>query len=161
LEEDTDDGRRIGERRSEIFRTRWLPRLRPLPGAAALVRRLRDDGKRLAVATSAKAEEVKGLLRVAGVDGLIESATTSDDAERSKPDPDVVCAALARTRCPPEDVLMLGDTPYDIEAAGRAGVGVIAFRSGGWDDRALGGARAIYDHPADLLDHYADSPLAV
>jgi phosphoglycolate phosphatase-like HAD superfamily hydrolase len=81
--------------------------------------------------------------------------------ERSKPDPDVVCAALAKGKLRPETAIMLGDTPYDIEAAGRAGVPTIAFRCGGWwDDRALAGALAIYDDPAALLADFDRSPLA-
>jgi phosphoglycolate phosphatase-like HAD superfamily hydrolase len=55
---------------------------------------------------------------------------------------------------------MLGDTPYDIESANKAGVGVIAFRCGDFDDSQLKDAIAIYNDPADLLAHYDTSPLA-
>jgi phosphoglycolate phosphatase-like HAD superfamily hydrolase len=112
------------------------------------------------VATSAGADELALLLRQAQVDDLIEQATTSDEAGRSKPDPDIVCAALAKGGLRPEAAIMLGDTPYDIEAAARAGVASIAFRCGGWwDDRALAGALAIYDDPAALLADFDRSPL--
>jgi phosphoglycolate phosphatase-like HAD superfamily hydrolase len=79
--------------------------------------------------------------------------------ERSKPDPDAVAAALARLRCAPGEAVMVGDTPYDVEAARRAGVDAIAFRSGGWDDRDLSGAVAVYDGPLDLLHRLDASPL--
>jgi phosphoglycolate phosphatase-like HAD superfamily hydrolase len=88
------------------------------------------------------------------------SKTSSDDVSHSKPDPDLVHAALAEADLPAAQVVMLGDTPYDIEAAGRAKVGVIAFRCGGWGDKDLSGALAVYEDPADLLAHYATSPLS-
>jgi phosphoglycolate phosphatase-like HAD superfamily hydrolase len=81
---------------------------------------------------------------------LIGRATSSDDGA-SKPDPDIVRAALEQAKLPPHEALMVGDTPYDIEAARRAGVKTIALRCGGWwDDAALAGAVAIYDDPASL-----------
>jgi len=111
------------------------------------------------VASSAERDELHDLLRIAGVSKLIEDTTTSDDASRSKPDPDIVRAALARTGCRAQDAVMIGDTPYDIEAAGRSGIGTIALRCGGWwRDDALRKAIAIYDDPAELLEKYALSP---
>jgi phosphoglycolate phosphatase-like HAD superfamily hydrolase len=115
---------------------------------------------RLVVASSATEEELRGLLKVCGADEFIEGKTSSNDAERSEPDPDIVQAALKDVALPPSDVLMLGDTPYDVEAAGRAGVPVIGLRCGGWDDAGLAGAAAVYEDPADLLAHYDSSPLA-
>jgi HAD superfamily hydrolase (TIGR01509 family) len=156
---DSARGKKISERRKEIFLKTYLPTLRPTPGAPDLLHHLRSRGLRLAVASSAKKDELEGLLRVCGADELIESSTSADDADRSKPDPDVVHAALGQLKLGPGEVVLLGDTPYDIEAAGRAGVGVIAFRCGGWADADLAGALSIYDHPADLLVHYDSSPL--
>jgi HAD superfamily hydrolase (TIGR01509 family) len=154
-------GKEISEERKALFLRDYLPRLRPTRGARALVERLRREGFRLVVATSSSEDELTLLLRQAQVDDLIEQATTSDEVERSKPDPDVVCAALAKGKLRPETAIMLGDTPYDIEAAGRAGVATIAFRCGGWwDDKALAGALAIYDDPAALLADFERSPLA-
>jgi HAD superfamily hydrolase (TIGR01509 family) len=154
-------GKKISEERKALFLRDYLPKLHPTRGARALVERLRREGFRLVVATSAGGDEVALLLRQAQVDDLIEQATTWDEAGRSKPDPDVVCAALAKGKLRPENAVMLGDTPYDIEAAGRAGVRTIAFRCGGWwDDKALAGALAIYDDPAALLADFERSPLA-
>jgi phosphoglycolate phosphatase-like HAD superfamily hydrolase len=101
------------------------------------------------------------LLKAAQVDDLLDKdeATTSSDAEASKPAPDIVEAALSKLKLEPSEVLMLADTPYDIKSAQGAGVRMIAVRCGGFDDEQLAGAIAIYDDPADLLAHYADSPL--
>ena len=144
-------GKQLTERRWEKFRRDYLPRLRAFPGAHELVSRLRWEGLRVVIATSAKEEELAGLLEQAGLTELIDRKTTSDDAKRSKPDPDIVRAALARGRLQANEVVLLGDTPYDIEAAGRSGVETIAFRCGGWwTDAELAGAVAIYDGPAAL-----------
>jgi len=158
LAADSREGRAIVDRRREIFLDEYVPRLRPTRGARELLEWLRDDRLDLYVASSANADELEPLLRVAGADKMIESAASSDAAPRSKPDPDIVRAALDRTGCPAGDVIMIGDTPYDVEAALRAGISIIALRSGGWSDRDLAGAAAIYQDPADLLDHYDVSP---
>ena len=78
---------------------------------------MQASGLRLVVASSAKADELEHLLRLCGADQLIEAKTSSDDAERSKPDPDIVAAALKEIALPAAQVVMLGDTPYDIESA--------------------------------------------
>ncbi len=83
------------------------------------------------------------------------------DAESSKPDPDIIQAALKKGKLQSQDAVMLGDAPYDIEAAAHAAVPTIALRCGGWwDDGALAGAVAIYDDPAALLADIDRSPLA-
>jgi HAD superfamily hydrolase (TIGR01509 family) len=158
LSEDSPEGKRVSERRKELFRTRYLPSLRAWPGATELLLRMKQDGLRLAVASSAKADELRPLLALCGADRLVEARTSSDDADNSKPDPDIVETARAHLGLSPDEVLMLGDTPYDIEAAARAGVGTLAFRCGGWDDAGLRGAVAVYDGPADLLARYEESP---
>ena len=103
-------------------------------------------------ASSASRDELKPLLEVAGVARLLDASTSSDDAEESKPDPDIIQAALAKAGAGAGQSVMIGDTPYDIEAAAAAGVKSIAFRTGGWSDVHLGGAMAIYDGPRDLLN---------
>ena len=132
-----------------------LPHLRPTRGARALVTFLREQGKTLVIATSADDEEMKAILDQAGVADLIPRRTSSDDADRSKPDPDIVHAALVRADTTAQHAVMIGDTPYDVAAAGRAGVACIALRCGGsWTDRDLGEAIAIFDDPLDLLEHW-------
>lgn len=159
IREDTSEGEAISKRRGEIFQKRYLPSLRPTPGARELLRYMRDQGLKLVVASSAKRDELRGLLKVCGADEVIDDKTSSDDADRSKPDPDIIQAALKDAELPAEDVVMLGDTPYDVESAGRAQVAVIAFRCGGWSNAELAGALAVYQDPADLLAHYDTSPL--
>jgi len=161
IDVDSPEGKAIDARRREIFSREFLPHLRPTRGARELLEWLRDQRMTLVVATSAQKAELADLLRVAGATKFFEATTSSDDAERSKPDPDIVAAALARTGCAAADAIMIGDTPYDIEAAHRADLDIIALRSGGWSDRDLAGAAAIYADPADLLDHYDLSPFVV
>lgn len=159
IREDEPRGEAISKRREQIFKEKFLPQLKPTRGARALLKRMHDDGLRLAVASSAKQEELRHLLKICGADAYIETKTSSDDADRSKPDPDIVHVALKELGLPVSAVVMLGDTPYDVEAAERAGIGTIAVRCGGWDDEALRDAIAIYEDPADLLHHYETSPL--
>lgn len=151
-------GKKITHRRSEIFLEKYAPQLQPASGARDLLVRLKDAGITLVIATSAKEKELEALLTAARIDDLIHHQATSDDAGESKPDPDIVQAALEKSGLSPSDVFMLGDTPYDIEAAKRSQVGAIAVRCGGHDDD-LKAALAVYDHPADLLAHLDDSPI--
>lgn len=160
VDDESPEGKKISERRSAIFEERYLPGLQAFPRVRELLVAARERGWHLVVASSAKEEEVEVLLERANVKDLVEATTSSDDAERSKPDGDIIRAALDRAGCAPGDALMLGDTPYDVEAARKAGVGTIALRCGGWDDRALDGALAVYDDAAALLAQLEASPLA-
>ncbi|HEX2692903.1 MAG TPA: HAD family hydrolase [Gemmatimonadaceae bacterium] len=159
VDADSEDGKKLTKRRMEIFREKYLPHLQALPGSRALVLRVRKDGLTPVVATSAKDKELQSLLKAAQVEDLMEEKATSSDAKRSKPDPDIVRAAIDESGIPREKLVMVGDTPYDVEAASRAGVRIIAFRSGGWTDDELKGAVEFYDGPQDLLDHYESSLL--
>jgi HAD superfamily hydrolase (TIGR01509 family) len=124
------------------------------------VRRLKEAGLKMVVASSSKRRELQTLLRAALVDDLIRDVTSSSDIQQTKPAPDTVRMALDKLGLPPEQVLMLGDTPYDIESGRKAGVSVVAVRCGGWSDAALQEAVAVYDNPADLTAHFDSSPLA-
>jgi len=160
LDPESGEAKRMSVTRSGLFLERELPTLRPTRGARELLEHMLAEGLELVVATSAKTDEVRALLERAGVSDLIQLASSADDAERSKPDPDIVQAALRLSGKQAAHSTMIGDTPYDVEAAARARVPAIALRCGGWwDDRALEKATAIYDDPADLLAHFDDSPL--
>lgn len=159
FEQDDPIGQRLEELKGNIFRARYLQELEPTRGARALLERLRADGYTLVVATSASPDDVGHLLERAGVADLVEGATSADEVEESKPAPDVVEAALEEARVGPDEAVMLGDTPYDVESARRAGVSILAVRTGGWDDEALSGAERVYADPADLLEQYEDSVL--
>ncbi len=151
ISEDSDLGQRISKRRGEIFKTSWLPRLRPFRDAQRLVAALKARGLTAVAASSATEDELRPLLEIAGAASLLDAATSSDDAEESKPEPDIVLAALHRARSAPAAGLMIGDTPSDVAAATRAGVTRVAFRCGGWSDADLRGAASVYDGPWDLL----------
>ncbi len=160
LSEEDERGKKLLDRRKQIFMESYLPTLRPFPSSRALVQRIKQEGMLAVVASSANKKELTPLLRVAMVDDLMDAITSSDDAEDSKPDPDIVQAAVAKTNLAAAQLIMIGDTPYDIEAANGAGVPIIAVRCGGWDDRDLKGAVAVYDDPADILQNFDTSHLA-
>jgi phosphoglycolate phosphatase-like HAD superfamily hydrolase len=160
LKDDEGKVKAISERRKELIISHYGSTLAPTNGARQLVLHMQQAGLRLMIASSATSEEMEILLKAAQVDDLLKEITTSSDAEASKPEPDIVEAALRKLQMEPSQVLMIGDTPYDIQSAGAAGVEVIAVRCGGFDDTALAGAKAIYDDPADVLAHYADSSLS-
>lgn len=157
IDSDSSQGQEISKRRGEIFRQTYLPRIRAFPSVKQLLKRMRDVGLQLGVASSAKKTELDSLLRIAGAEEFIEAKTSSDDAENSKPDPDIVQAALKQLGLPPERVILLGDTPYDVEASLRAGIRVVAVRCGGWSDYDLRGSDQIYDDPADVLRNFENS----
>ena len=160
IDEGSRLGQQIAERRGHIFKSRYLPRLAAFPRVRELILRFKADGFILAVASSAKEDELDPLLEVAGVKELIPARTSSDDAEHSKPDPDIVVAALTRVKADRARAVMVGDTPYDVAAAKRAGIEIVGLECGGWTREALSGAAAVYRDPADLLDRYEDSLFA-
>ena len=160
IEESSDLGEKIASRRAEIFASRYLPSLQPFPKVRELLERLIDDGFVLAVASSAKKEELDPLLERAGVADLLTRKTSSDDAENSKPDPDIVVAAVKQAGSAKERTIMIGDTPYDVAAARRAGIEIIGFECGGWTQEALSGALATYRDAAHLLAEYESSRFA-
>jgi HAD superfamily hydrolase (TIGR01509 family) len=151
----SDRGRQITARRGARFREAYLDKLAPFAGTRALFEKLARDGIRLAIASSAQKPELEQLLRIAGVLDLVECRTAGDDVDASKPDPDIVHASLEQLGVPPAVAVMVGDTPYDVQAARQAGVGAIAFRCGrGWSDGDLSGALVIYDGPQAMLRAY-------
>lgn len=154
LEKDSEQGKAIDRRRGEIFKARYLPTLRPFPQVRPLLQRMRDRGLTLVVASSAKSDELDHLLEIAQAADLVAETTSSNEAKHSKPSPDIIQVALDKFGGPAAQAVMLGDTPYDIEAAAKAGVRTIAFRCGGWQDTDLRGAWQVYDDAADLLAHF-------
>lgn len=144
----------LGESRSEIFRRDYLPGIQAFPKAAELLRALKKAHYRLVIATSSTEEDLRGLLEQTNLDSLVDAEVTASDAERSKPCPDIIQAALEKLELSPKKTLMIGDTPYDVEAAARAGVKTIGFTSGGWSEEELkkAGAIEVYGDPADLLE---------
>jgi phosphoglycolate phosphatase-like HAD superfamily hydrolase len=158
LTPDSPRGAEMVAARTRLFMTSYLPKVHAFPNARRFVERLLEVGHQPVVASSANGEELSGLLARANLTDLLPLTTTSDDAARSKPHPDIVQAALARANARAVDSIMLGDTPYDLVAAGRAGVPFVGVRSGGYDDYALRGSLAVYQDVAELVTRFDTSP---
>jgi HAD superfamily hydrolase (TIGR01509 family) len=157
-----EKGKEIERVRLDMFKHEYLPQVRPFPEVRALVKRLLADGKRVVLASSAKGDELETYKRIAGIDDLIEDATSSEDADRSKPHPDIFQAALAKLEgLDASDAVVIGDTPYDAEAAGKAGLRTIGVLCGGFAEQDLrrAGCSAIFRDPADLLRNLDTAPL--
>jgi HAD superfamily hydrolase (TIGR01509 family) len=158
---DSDEGRRVSERRRDIFVERELAWIQPTRGARDLIDAVRRSSLRVGFPSSAEEDELRALLDIVAATDLLDHAADADDVDRSKPDPDVVHAALGTLGLDAAEAVLIGDTGYDIEAGARTGVPTIALRCGGWRDEALRGAIAIFDDPGDLLAHLDATPLAV
>ena len=157
-------GRNIDKFRSKLFREKFLPQVKPFPTVRELFQRIKRDGRRIALATSSHKDDVQTYTDLAGITDLVDCQTTADDAEHSKPAPDVFQAALDDLGLPATLVIAIGDTKYDVEAAKRIHLPTIGLLCGrAADEKTLreAGAIAVYRNPADLLDHYNQSPLAV
>ena len=158
LGDETEPGKTIARRRKEIFAERYAATLRPTPGARDLLLYLRERGVACVVASAAQPEELERLLDAAGVADLIDDSSTSGDADAGKPAPDILTAALKKAGTDAADAVMLGDTPYDVEAAGRVPMRAIGLLCGGWSASELAPA-AVFADPGDLLARIAESPL--
>jgi HAD superfamily hydrolase (TIGR01549 family) len=148
--------------RGELFKKEYLPKVKGFPKVRELFRRIKQDKKQIALASSAKKDELKRYKEIAQIDDLIESETSSDNVERSKPCPDIFEAALKQLgNVTPDKVIVVGDTPYDAAAAAEANLKSIGLLCGGWTEPQLrrAGCIAVYRDPADLLARYEESPL--
>ncbi len=133
----------------------------PLDGARELIADLKERGHTVVLASSAKEDEVEHYLDLLDARELADGWTTSSDVESTKPEPDLVQAALDKSDTKPEDALMVGDTPWDCEAAKRAGVKTVAVLTGGFSEEELtdGGAEQVYHSMQDLRKALEDLPL--
>lgn len=155
-------GEELERSRTELFTSDYLPRVRPFPKVRELFERIKADGLAIALASSAKEEELERHKKSLRIEDLLETSTSADDAERSKPHPDVFQAALAGMGdIAPAESVVVGDTPYDVVAAAKAGMSTIGLLSGGFTEGALrsAGAVEIYKDVADLLERYDASLL--
>ncbi|HKS28468.1 MAG TPA: HAD family hydrolase [Pyrinomonadaceae bacterium] len=156
-------GEEMEEYRGKIYKRDYMGRVRAFPRVRELFERIREDGKRIALASSAKADELSQYKRIANIEDLVEEETSADDAEKSKPHPDIFEAAIGELKLRDlSRAVVIGDTPYDAEAAGRAGVrNRIGLLCGGFPERELraAGMTDIYEDPADLLSRYRESML--
>jgi HAD superfamily hydrolase (TIGR01549 family) len=150
-------GQELDEYRSELFKKEYLPRVQPFAQVRDLFQRIRADGKPIVLATSGKKEETKYYTELLRIADLIAGQTTADDAENSKPAPDIFTAALEKLDgISAAQALVVGDTRFDMEAAGKGGFPAIAVTCGGTDKDLLrkAGALAVYRNPAELLSSY-------
>ncbi len=155
-------GKEMEEFRSDLFKRNYMPHVRPFPEVRELFERILSEGKRILLASSAQSEEIEIYKEIANIADLIEYEASSDDAKRSKPHPDIFAAALKKAGNPhPSEVMVIGDTPYDTQAAAKIDLPMIGLLSGGFPEIELRGAGcvAIYQDPAQLLAQYNQSPL--
>ena len=150
------DGKAIEEYRSKLFVREYLEKVKPFPQVRALFEHIKSDGKLIALASSCKGEDLKSYKAIANIADIELVETTSDDAKRSKPHPDIFHAALDRLGLEGRNCVVVGDTPYDAEAALKAGIRTTGVLCGGFSefDIRAGGASQIFEDPADILDHY-------
>ena len=156
-------GKGLETRRGEIFKNEYLPRAQPFPNVRELFERIRSDGKRVVLASSSPRDELEKYKKIANISDLLEGETSADDAESSKPEPDIFEAALDKLGRPePSSCVVIGDTPYDAIAAARAGLRTIGVLCGGFPIESLRGAGCIeiYLDPTDLLAHYEQTVIA-
>jgi HAD superfamily hydrolase (TIGR01509 family) len=144
--------------RGELFKREYLARVKPFPRVRELFERVRQEGHRIALASSAKADELEEYKRIAGITDLIDVETSSDDVERSKPCPDVFQVALGRLGIEPAAGLVFGDSPFDAMAAVRAGLNTIGVLCGGFPEEQLreAGCVGIYRDASDLVERYEE-----
>jgi HAD superfamily hydrolase (TIGR01549 family) len=156
-------GKELEEFRGPLFKEKYLPKVKPFPGVRELFLKVKENGQKVALASSAKADELKEFERIARIEDLVEVETSSADAKKSKPHPDIFQAALGRLsdHIRREDVVVVGDSPHDAEAAKKAELRTVGVRCGGFPEADLwkAGCIAIYHGPEDLLRHYEESPL--
>jgi HAD superfamily hydrolase (TIGR01549 family) len=156
-------GKPLEEYRGQVLREKYLPLFKPFAQVRELLQRVIADGTKVGLASSAKAEELEQYKKIANIVDRVDADTSSADAEKSKPHPDIFEAALEKLGdLAPERVIVVGDTPYDAEAAAKAGIRTIGLRCGGWSEAELkqAGCVAVFAAPADLLARYEGSPLA-
>lgn len=156
-----EDQEALATAHGERYKGRYMEQVRPFPAARDLLVRAREEGLKVALATSASGEERDHYLELLEARDLVDLSTSKDDVESSKPSPDIFAAAVEKAGVRPDQALVIGDTPYDVIAARRAGVGTIALLSGGFPEEELreAGALAVYRNAADLLDKWDESPI--
>lgn len=159
-----EQGPALEKFRGDLFKKKYLPQVKPFPAVRELFQVLKSEGQRIAIASSAKGDELEVFERIANVADLVEVDTSSADADRSKPHPDIFEAALAKlgSGMKRENVIVVGDSPHDAEAAKRARLSTVGVLCGGFpeDDLRRTGCIAIYKDPEDLLKNLERSPLA-
>ncbi|GAA0462982.1 haloacid dehalogenase [Paractinoplanes deccanensis] len=156
------DGDEQASNAHDVLYGAWWERLRPLPKAAELLRAVAGRGLAVVLASSAKAPELRQLRRVLDADDVIAAATSSADAEQSKPAPDILQAAIDQAGIDPRAAVFVGDSVWDVRAAAKLDIPCIGVACGGTSGGELteAGAVAVYDDPAALLADLGNSAIA-
>jgi HAD superfamily hydrolase (TIGR01549 family) len=156
-----DHGEELEEWRGNRFKTEYLPLVRPFAAVPNLLRRVREAGLQIAIASSAKKDEVDKYLDIARIVDLVDLTTSSDDVDESKPAPDIFEIVLKKLKIVGADAIAIGDTPYDAEAAGKAEVLTVGVLCGGFTEEELrkAGCVEVYPGPAALLACFEHSLL--
>jgi HAD superfamily hydrolase (TIGR01509 family) len=146
-------GDELTEWRFKHFKREYLPKAKAFPKTRELFKALRNRGIKIALASSAKHEELDSYKKLANISDLCDAETNADDVERTKPHPDVFEIALKKLKVPAEEAIAFGDSPFDAEAAGKIGLLTIGVLCGGFPEEVLraAGAVKIYRDPEDLL----------
>lgn len=147
--------------REWLFRTDFLRQVKPLPKVREFVEELKRRDIKVALASSAKERDLEDYKLIAHIEDLVDEQTSADDVKRAKPHPDVFSATLKRLGLKAKDCIAVGDTPYDAEAAGKAGLRTIGVETGGWthDELMSAGCVEVYPSVAELLNHIEDSAI--
>lgn len=162
-EEQDSFGEKLEKYRGELFKSKYFSQVKPFPRVRELFQRVKADGKQIALASSAKEDEIETYKKIAHIEDLVEEQASSDDAEKSKPHPDIFEATLERLHdVGTQEAVVVGDSPYDAIAATKAGMASIGLLSGGFPESDLrrAGYSEIYRDCADLLQHYDQSLIA-
>ena len=159
--EQKEHGDELEEWRGKLFKSKYLPMVRPFSAVPELLGRVRAAGLKIAAASSAKKSELEVYLEVARITDLIDVAVSSEDAEHSKPAPDIFLITLKKLGIDGSEAVAIGDTPYDAEAAGKALIPTIGLLCGGSAEVDLrkSGCVAVYPGPGALLACFSASPL--
>jgi HAD superfamily hydrolase (TIGR01549 family) len=161
-DEQRDHGKELEEWRGNRFKTEYLPVVRPFSAVPELLRRVRNAGLRIAIGSSAKKDELNKYLDIARIADLVDMTTSSEDAEQSKPAPDIFEIVLKKLGVEGGDAVAIGDTPYDAAAARKAKIATIGVLCGGFTEASLrqAGCVEVYPGPAALLARFGNSLLA-
>ncbi len=157
-------GKKVEEARGEIFKKQYLAKVKPFPKVRELFLKIKADGKRIVLASSANKDELEAYKEIARIADLIEEETSTDDAEKSKPEPDIFIAALRKLKgVKASEAVVVGDTAYDAEAATKARIKVVGVLSGGWARAELlkTGCAEVFQDAADILENYKKSLLSL
>jgi phosphoglycolate phosphatase-like HAD superfamily hydrolase len=161
-DEQRDHGEEMEDWRGKRFKSEYLPLVRPFSAVPDLLRRARDAGLRIAIGSSAKSDELDTYLDIARIADLVDVKASSEDAEESKPAADIFETVLKKLGREGSDVVAIGDSPYDAEAAVKAKITPIGVLCGGFTEASLrqAGCVDVYPGPAALFARFKQSILA-